>query len=216
MPGDSLFVAFDNIGISTRINSKTGVKVGFDSGDFIRNTTQKCRLCNVNFYCTTYYCFEELYLSYTELLNLCIRDCKIADLCKALSYVQNHIKAGTEYFDRNNQNVQYIANLRADALYNKEHFADALLYQVTYNIKHGKFTISKERKKNCFLKCRIDSCDNLRVTDKVLSNSTFMCDHCKFNMANNTDIDKLLDLEKKSLLNNNSTALKFNNLNNTF
>lgn len=196
---DGIFIAFDNIGSSKRVNRITGEKAGFDSGDFIIRTLEKCNLFKVNLYFTLYYCFEELYLSYGGLEELYKEDGRDRNLLNVLGYVKKHIKDGTEYFDINNKYVKYIIDIRKDAGKNKEHFADALLYHATDKIKHGLFRISKESKKDCVLKCWTGTCDELRKNTKELSEKGFFCKNCKFRMKDAGSVNKLLDLNDDSL-----------------
>ena len=126
---DSLFVALDAVGTCTRINQKTGKKVTFDYGDFVNNTTQKCKSANVNLYLSSYYCFEEIYLSYIELEHLVAIDSKLPNLAPIIKYVRECIDKNQEYYDRNRQEIQDVIKIKPDAATNKEHFADALLMQ---------------------------------------------------------------------------------------
>lgn len=198
--GDSIFIAFDNIGSSKRVNTKTAKDYGFDSGDFINITLQKCSISKVNLYISSYYCFEEIYLSYEGLYELCKIDGKDQQLTSVVKFVKDSILNGTEYYDRNNKNIQYVISKRQDAAHNKEHFADALLFQSTYGIKNGYFVISKSTNKNCILKCWTETCSVLR--NKNLKNIQHFCSNCKFCMRDKSDIEKLIDLNNRSLIDN--------------
>ena len=198
-PGDCIFVAFDNVGESVRTDPKTGKKYSFDAGDFIKNTQIKCKNANVGFIHTTYYCFEEILLSYLGLLELCEVDGKGRDIIKtkglydAVKYVRECIYNGEEYYTRKNEHVKYVIGLKADANRNKEHFADALLYQATRNLSHGKFMVSKE--KNGFGKCWIADCDQIKMGSKE-----FNCSNCQYRMKGHCSLDKALDIDQNSLL----------------
>lgn len=205
---DILFIAFDNIGSSKRVSRSTGRKTGFDAGDFVIRTVEKCYLFGVKVYFTPYYCFEELYLSYGGLEKLYKEDGRDGNLLNVLSYVKNHIKNGTEYFDRNNTYIQYVINIRKDAGKNKEHFTDALLYHATDEIKHGFFRISKESKKDCILKCWTSTCDEIRKNTKELSENGFFCKGCKFKMKDSHSVDKLFDLNDDSLFCDNGFTFR--------
>lgn len=47
--GDTIFVAFDNIGISSRKEMGTGKMRGFDSEYFLTNSMKKCRWKGISF-----------------------------------------------------------------------------------------------------------------------------------------------------------------------
>lgn len=192
--GDCIFVALDNIGQHTRIDPKTGTKHGFDSGDFIANTAIKCQNAQVGFLYTAYYCFEELFLSYLGLEELCQIDSRDNKLSEVITYVKDCIDNGKEYYSRKNKHVQYVISIRQDADKNKEHFADALLYQATRNIKHGEFRISKEV--NGLGKCWICGCQQ----PLNIKNATFNCEHCCYRVKKQSTLEKLLDIDKNSLL----------------
>lgn len=202
---DSLFVAFDAIGTSSHINKKTGKKEYFDSGDFINNTHQKCSIKGVNFYVTSYYCFEEIYLSYIELENLVDVDSNMQQLVGVLKYVRNCINNNTEYYDRKRQEVQCVISIKPDAQKNKEHFADALLFQATYAIKTGRFTISKKEEKP--LLCWLLDCTHLQGVKNKKYPSKYDCDNCKFKMKNCNTLEKLIDLDNNSLTSNATVTL---------
>lgn len=200
--GDSLFVAFDNIGMSRARTTNNGQEKYFDSGDFINRTKQKCMKTGVDFYITSYYCFEEIYLSYLELENLVRIDSKKSELASVIEYVRRNIENGTDYYKRNNVLVKKVIALRADANKNKEHFTDALLFQATRAIVNGKFTISK--KASDLLKCWMMNCADLQKNGEKNHNfpSQHDCQNCKFKMREHNAAEKLLDLSKNSLINN--------------
>ena len=195
-PGDSLFIAFDNIGSPL---APDGNAV-FDSGDFILNTAEKCRQKQVKLYITNYYCFEEVYISYEELEDLCLKDgdAKLAD---AVRYVREQIGKGTDYFDKSNPHVTYIMSIVKDAGTNKEHFAGALLYQATRSIQHGYFAIRKQQ--DGFGICWIIACEEIRNrkrSQKSRSTLTHFCNHCAYTAKDAETKHKLLDIEKRSVL----------------
>ena len=196
--GDCLFVAFDNIGTSSRVNKKTNKKIYFDAGDFWITTNQKGINLGVEFYFTSYYCFEELYLSYLEVYNLYKEDGKDTTLLETLDYVRNHILNGTEYYDRNNDNVQTVINIKPDANKNKEHFADALLMHVTRKIRNGKFEIRKKGSSG-IIKCWTMDCDYLHNHVKDLKQDGYICNNCKYKMKNKSTVEKLKYFDETSL-----------------
>lgn len=195
-PGDSLFIAFDNIGSPLTPDGYAA----FDSGDFILNTEAKCISRQVKLYTTNYYCFEEVYISYEELESMCLKDGD-AELASAVRYVREQINKGADYFDKSNPNVAHIMSIAKDDSTNKEHFADALLYQATRSIEHGYFAISKEQ--DGFGRCWITACEeigNRKQSQKSRSTLTYFCNHCAYTAKGADRKQKLLDIEKRSVL----------------
>lgn len=196
--GDALFIAFDNIGSPLQNNGST-----FDSGDFIFNTSAKCKLKSIELLLSNYYCFEEVYITYVELERLCKEDNKqngsmIADVLK---YVRYCIDNDIEYYDKNNVYVKYIISLVPNAGINKEHFDDALLRQATASIKNGLFSIKKEG--NGLGECWITSCEEIRdrkKNSKVYSTILHFCKNCKFKLSNAYSKEKLIHINKNSIL----------------
>lgn len=161
------------------------------------NTRQKCRIKNINLYVTSYYCFEEIYLSYIELEKLVKIDSKAPELAEIIKYVRECIDSHIEYYDRNKSEVQYVINIKPDAKKNKEHFADALLFHSTQAIRNGRFTISKKAKKS--MMCWILGCKELQEAQGRKYPSEYDCDHCKFKMKNCNTLEKLTDLNNNLL-----------------
>lgn len=126
-----LFIIFDNIEGSYNFNTRT----------FIKNAVNICRLNNITLKMTDYYCFEELYLSYSELkrLNKDNRDIVI----NAVDFVRNCLLNGVNYFDIRFKPVAYFINFyKKDSGKNREHFANALLISIT-ELLDGRFRIIK-------------------------------------------------------------------------
>lgn len=195
-PGDSLFIAFDNIGSPLAPDGYAA----FDSGDFILNTEEKCRQKQVRLYITNYYCFEEVFISYEELESICLKDGD-AKLAATVGYVREQINRGSDYFDKNNPHIAYIMSIAKDAGTNKEHFADALLYQATRSIEHGYFAIGKEQ--DGFGRCWITACEEIRhrkQSQRARSALTYFCNHCAYTAKNADTKQKLLDIENRSVL----------------
>lgn len=205
---DSLFVAFDSICTSTQINKEKGKKEYFDSGDFVNNTSQKCKSIGVHFYVTSYYCFEEIYLSYIELENMVANSSKSPQLAGVIKYVRDCINNNIEYYDRNRPEVKDVINITQDAQKNKEHFADALLFQSTNAIKPGRFAISKRERKPIL--CWLHDCKKLQLYGEENKSypSQYECNKCIFKMKNCNTIEKLLDLDNNSLTGNADITLK--------
>lgn len=195
-PGDTLFVAFDNIGSPLTPNNQA-----FDAGDFINNTNAKCMMKQVNFYITNYYCFEEIYITYDELEDMCKKDGN-SKLAEVINHVKTQIYNNREYFDKNNTYIKYVISIAKDAGKNKEHFTNVLLYQATKSIEHGYFAISK--KKGGFGICWINDC-NIIINKNMGSNLNYFCYHCKYSLKKRGVKEKLVDLNKRTILKYAST-----------
>lgn len=99
-----------------------------------------------------------------------------------------------------------LVDLQNDNGNNREHFANALLIDVTNKI-NGRFKITK--KDNVFNtvgQCWIEDCSNiqLQLNNKHIDN---MCGNCKYCCKYNDTKDKLLDLDNKSISKNSTYRL---------
>lgn len=185
--GDTLFIAIDNIG-DTR---------NFYLTEFLDVVQHSCDRLGVALIVTNYYCFEELYLSYTGLYEIC-KDCQNVgkDEIELLYYVNGCINKGIDYYNSDNPRVNELMKNAIGLSRNREHFANALLSKVTSGIK-GYFKISK--KVNSFGKCWLESCTSLRQNsnDKHIK---YFCKNCKFCCKDCDTREKLLDLRYRSLI----------------
>lgn len=182
--GDSLLLAFDNI----------GSKKGFNPSEIILKAKTACLGVGAKLWVTKYYCFEELYLSYTEFINMCEHFSKnskrLEELLPTLKYVNSCILEQKEYFDRNNPLVDCVIKMFDKAGGNKENFCSTLLENSTRELK-GIVTI----KKNSFGICWLHSCSDLRFKNK-----DYICNNlCIFAMKNSDGLSKLFDLENNSM-----------------
>lgn len=180
--GDKLLLAFDNIGV---------VK-GFNPKDIIIKAVEICRIKNVNLWITMYYCFEEVFLSYSELHRLCKyfapTDNKLSQYEQVLDFVRTSIMNNEDYYDKFNPLVSNFINDIKRAGENREHFCDALLANVSRLIK-GKLSINKGSLGACWL----SNCNDLKFKNK-----DFICHCCNYCMKDKSSVDKLLNLESNS------------------
>jgi len=190
--GDDLFVVFDNIGNT----------VNFIPGDFIILTYQKCKMAGVNFKFTSYYCFEEIYLSYIELYTMISNNkTKTIDI-NILKFIQDSIKNGENYFDKTRRVIMdFIDFYGKDSGKNREHFANAVLIFVT-QLLDGRFRIIKSGE--CFYNqgaCWLLNCDDVRKLMKSEYEINSICkSKCNFKCKDNTTRKKVMDLKDKSIL----------------
>lgn len=187
--GDELFLVIDNIG---RIHN-------FWSRDIISKTNVRCMRKGIRFAYTKYYCFEELYLSYSELLNM--SNNKYKDV---LSYVSVCLNSGTEYFDKNNLDARIINffNIIGHSAGNKEHFANELLASVT-NTVYGKFKIHKSS--NVFKSagaCWVEDCIAIQGDMSPKEKESVCGGKCTFHCKDCKTKDKIQHLNSNSILTN--------------
>lgn len=187
---DMLFVVLDNIA-----NTKQ-----FVAADFIRNTANKCKKHNISFWCTRYYCFEELYISYSEVERLySIKQKCDLDTLKSLQYTRNCIMNGIDYYDKQKSEVQHIIAISSDANKNREHFANALISEVTKGLGYG-FWFSKKGKHISKSECWTVDC--VKIQNSIpLQQKTKVCNiQCQYCCKDKMAKDKFLDLEAKSIM----------------
>lgn len=179
-PGDTLFIAFDNVDSTDT----------FCVADFINGLISVCKHKHVKLVYTKYYCFEELYLGYNGLENMCRRYIKDSMLLNVLEYVSNCIHENKNYYDINEGCIQYMISCATSAEKNREHFASALLTKVTRELM-GYFTISKKEKS--FGKCWYVDCLRLKQnnSDKHI---LFFCNQCAYRCKDSKSADKLRDV----------------------
>ena len=183
-PQDELFVAFDVI-MPTR---------QFNPVDFLDKIIRRCELKKVKLYVTSYYCFEELYISYSELINMYEQFSTDEDMKAALKYIRDCILQNKDYYDKNDSRIQHAIGLApANAGKNREHFMDTLLFQTTRCLK-GYFQISK--REDGFGKCWHKDCDEIRSNenDKYIN---YFCTVCQYCCKDTERKEKLIDLAKK-------------------
>lgn len=183
--GDSLLLSFD----------LTATTSAFDADEIIDWAIVHCNNLNVELRCTKYYCFEELFLSYKELLDLCKEYARVNKILNTyfpvLEYVYNCINTSNEYYDRTNDIIQRFINSVKDAGVNKEHFCAALLLNTSRLLKGG-WTIDKGTIGDCWLK---------EQSDVKVGNKKYFCDNCVSALKGLSARDKLNYLEKNSMCN---------------
>lgn len=187
---DILFVAFDNI----------EDKKEFVVSDFIRNTVHTCKKHNISFWCTKYYCFEEMYISYLEVERLYTlnKRCDLSIL-KSLQYTRNCIMQGVNYYDKQRDEVRHIISISSDANKNREHFANVLLGEVTRGLGYG-FWFSKERKHISKSECWTVDCSKIQNNMNIYQKEKICDTQCNYCCKNKLAKDKFLDLEENSLM----------------
>lgn len=195
--GDTLFVAFDVIGKTT----------DFNPVDFINKTRSRCIKNGINFRYTTYYCFEEILLSYDELLEMYKKGFAAGNyVLDALQYVNDCINNHIDYFNNDSRIQNFIAN-RNEAGHNREHFTNQLLIKATEALK-GHFKMSKRTgAMRGTGECWITDCGVVQknwVPEQVQRVCNESCLYC---CKNQSGREKLMDLNNRSLFRNSNIQL---------
>ena len=155
----------------------------------------------VDFVATSYWCFEDLYLSYDEVLAMYLKNPMAENVViGALQYVHDNLQNGTDYFDTS-QEIQNFIDLHNSAGKNREHFANELLMEVTRASKgNGHFAITKSA--GAFHKsaeCWLRDCSDIK--EKMAPQQVInICDKkCKYCCKDKGTVDKLIDLDTRSI-----------------
>lgn len=182
--GDRLLLAFDNIGVMNKFNPK----------EIVSKAHKICSKKKVGLWHTKYYCFEEVYLSYSEFFRLCQYHSndksELKQYISVLDFVRKSIMSQEDYYDKDNPLINdFIAHIKR-AGENREHFCDALLENTSRWVR-GNVTICK----GSFGECWLRSCDDAKVKNKE-----YTCNNlCNFCMRRNRADEKLSHLENNSL-----------------
>ena len=82
---------------------------GFIAHDFVKWGTRLCMKKGAEFVATSYWCFEDLYLSYDEVLAMYLKN-PVAEnvVIAALQYVHDNLQNGTDYFDTSREIQNFI------------------------------------------------------------------------------------------------------------
>lgn len=190
--GDKVFVAVDCVANNTK---------GFIAHDFVKWGTRLCMKKGAEFVATSYWCFEDLYLSYDEVLAMYLKN-PVAEnvVIAALQYVHDNLQNGTDYFDTSRE-IQNFIDLHNSAGKNREHFANELLMEVTRALKgNGHFAITKSV--GAFRKsaeCWLRDCSDIK--EKMAQQQVInICDKkCEYCCKDKGTVDKLIDLDTRSI-----------------
>ena len=189
--GDELFVVFDNVANNN----------GFNVVNFINKVTSLCNSMGIKFKYTGYYCFEEVYLSYTELIRMYSNTMnKDIVVLNTLKYVFQNLQNGTDYYMKSNRYIEeFLRKCDGDAGKNREHFANQLLIEATKLIK-GHFKIIKTGR-SFFNRgeCWLMDCSSIQHRLKEQHRENMCNNQCDFCCKYSDTKDKLLDLEQHSI-----------------
>lgn len=201
--GDTIAVIFDNIE-----ERKT-----FSPVKFMGKLQKLSKIYNINIIATTYYCFEELYLSYDEILDMYEKSKNSNSIViEAIKYVREKLYSHQDYFDTSDIIEKFKQLYKKDSGKNREHFANALLLSVTQALPDW-LHISKRG--DCFGesgsgRCFLIDCHDIQ-SDMNKKHVDKQCRiGCKYKCKNCSTKEKLLDLENRSIC--TSTGLKISGI----
>lgn len=171
--GDTILFAIDNTGSDAVAHE-------------VLNATIICRENGLRLLATTYYCIEEVFLSF-KLLEYWVEN--IDNKYRAcIEYIREHILNKLDYYDKmTKQEVDRL--LHIDSIENREQFAYHLLRIATSKSKQFKYTKSK------LGECWINSCCDIKA--KIPQYST---DTCKLGSRYLTASLKLRQIVDNSVL----------------
>lgn len=199
--GDKLLLAFDNV--------ESGEK--FVPVEIVRDATYTCEQIGAELWLARYYCFEEIFLSCDELINMCRKVSKnrvIHRLLPALVLVQNAIINGEEYYGTEHPDILKAMQVLDGSDKNKESFCALLLQSITHELS-CRFEINKGHLGQCWLcdcclvelgKHKIEGRCQYCTKPYRKKSKNYMCSkYCTYCMADRTSKEKLEYLEKHTL-----------------
>ena len=186
-PKDSVVLFFDNVTFDSE-----GIYYEMSVPELLSEFSDVCDRHGCKFSHTTYYCFEELYLSYSGLLSIMSRYPE--EYSEFLELIQKELLDGKNYFETLLETDKYDRYTAINdfkhikARYNTREEVSATLLQVfTRRLGHN-WKISK----NSLGRCWITDCSS---EDYMVH----LCDKCTFSMKDCTFKDKLDDLHMHSV-----------------
>lgn len=183
---DSILLIFDNIDDTS----------SFNPGNLIEYCAASCRDKGVCFYYSDFYCFESIFLSYKELLNM-TSNCK-PDIKNTVEYVNNAINKGYGYWESTDETVDAFLDENGIIANNREHFESELLSIATRSIGYGHFHIKKSTISKG--KCWLNSCFDIQATMNSRVHEKDCKEKCCFTNKNMDTVTKLNDIFDNSIL----------------
>ena len=180
--GDFLMLAFDSVEVSEDFNPK----------NIIISAQYGCDKAKATLYYTTYYCFEELFLSYDYLADMFMNGSYKKDdkelWMKLLNYIHDSIFSGNDYYV-DNELVSYVKSIIKKSNRTKEKFIKAVLTHISGSIR-GDFKITD----GSLGKCWLQACEIATFTNKE-----YRCKNCIYNFKGLNASEKLIEIEQHSL-----------------
>lgn len=172
--GDIFILFFDNV---EKIRNRLVV-------DMLSDMEEQCNYLSVGFRYTTYYCFEELFLSYINLLPMLNVEENVRE---EIMKVQNEILAGVNYFREDISFWRKYFKHREGFLRTRESLSAGICNDILGRIK-GAFYLQKSKIGSCW----ISDCKNTELHKNV-------CNQCVYKLKGCTFRDKLEDLDRNSV-----------------
>lgn len=175
LPKDKLIVLFDTVEDT----------INFNSSNFMNEVLDICTELNVDLWVPNYYCFEELFLSSSKLIELS-RNTRYLEV---LTFIHNKLKdcdntIPISYTDFVKHSLKELSSL------NREKICKNVLSATTNSIKLIDFLISGDH----FGKCWLVDCEEISAANK-----DYVCKRCIYFKQN-----KLQNFENSTILKENS------------
>lgn len=172
--GDVFVLFFDNIEM---IGNRLVV-------DILSDIEKQCMELKVGFKYTTYYCFEELFLSYTNLLPMLNAEDAVKD---EIIKIQNKILSSRNYFREDISFWRAYFRHREGFLRTRESLSAGICNDIFGRIK-GAFYLQKSKIGHCWM----SDCKDTKLHKNV-------CDNCNYKLKGCSFKAKLEDLDKNSV-----------------
>lgn len=172
--GDTFILLFDNIE-STQ---------GFNALGLVRMISNVCIEKGVSFRYSKYYCYEEVFLTYSGILKMSNIDKPFKD---EVRLIQNKIMRKENYFEDVSLYWWKRYKHRSGVMRTRESLSSYIVSELTSRIK-GDFKITKSNIGSCW----ISDCIDTTLHENV-------CAMCKYPSKNCTFREKLRDLDENSV-----------------
>jgi len=196
--GDQVFIILDQI-----VDSDDNIRIR----NILRRIRRECTSRKVGVKVTSYYCFEELYLSYDEVIDMYSKCYKVKnEVMIALNYVNNKINKAEDYYISDEEIRGFVQSVNSK-ITNRERLAAALLNEVTIRLTNGLFRINKSE--NTLAKsgkCWLEDCT--KIMESMRSKESEKCIRCEYECKMQNTKNKLIDLERRSLCRSRKISLQ--------
>ncbi len=179
-PGDVFILFFDHV------ESISGVPVPV----LLHDISGTCSRYDVVFRYTTYYCFEELFLSYAGIES--ILGPGFIHYMPQVEAIQQDILSGKNYFKSRDLSVwRHLIGNGFNNIKTREKFSSILCTRLLQKTQ-GIFKLTKDSIGDCWIK----SCSDM---DKSKLGGGRVCEKCSYCCKDNTFREKLRDLDDNSV-----------------
>ena len=143
----------------------------------LRDLLIMCSRKKVYFRYSTWYCFEELFLSYSGLLDL-VKDSSVK---YNLELLQNNILSGVNYFESDLSFWKYYITDSVGSFKNRVKLSSAICNKILHNVI-GDFKLTKSSIGSCW----ISSCRDSSLSSFICNKCNFCCKDCSFELKLNS------------------------------